>query len=75
MAKDEIWYLIRILLKDRRDISWFKNIKGVMPQSNEPDLFLILRVICFFHSKLKRYILNDVFEIQTMHILRELTYI
>ena len=43
--KVECWYPIRIVLKGRWDISWFKNPQGVVPLPNQPNIFLILRVI------------------------------
>lgn len=46
--------MICIMLKDRWDISWFKNPPGVVPLPNQPNLFLILRVISvFYHTKTK----------------------
>ena len=32
-------------VKSRCDISWFKNHQGVVPLPNQPNLFLIFRVI------------------------------
>ena len=37
-----------IVLKGRWDISWLKNPQGVVPLPNQPNLFLILRVIQVF---------------------------
>ena len=44
----ECWYSTRIVLKVRWDFSWFKNPQRVMPLPNQPNLFLILRVIYVF---------------------------
>ena len=44
----ECWYSIRIVLKGGWDTSWFKNPQGVVPLLNQPNLFLILRVIYVF---------------------------
>ena len=46
--KVECWYPIRIVLKGRWDISWFKNPQGIVSLPNQPHLFLILRVIYVF---------------------------
>ena len=46
--KVECWYPIRIVLEGRWDISWFINLQGVVPLPNQPNLFLILRVIYVF---------------------------
>ena len=46
--KMECWYPIRVVLKDRWDIIWFKNPQGVVPLYYTPNLFLILRVIYVF---------------------------
>ena len=35
-------------VKGRWDISWFKNPQRVVPLLNQPNLFLILRVISLF---------------------------
>ena len=51
--KVECWYLIREVLKGRWDISWCKNPPGVVPLPNQQNLFLILRVLCFCHTKVK----------------------
>ena len=42
---------MRIGLKDRWDISWFKNSQRVQSLPNQPNLFLILRVIYDFAIK------------------------
>ena len=46
--KVECWYPIRVVLKGRWDSSWFKNPHGVVPLPNQPNLFLILRIIYVF---------------------------
>ena len=44
----EYWFRIRIMLKCRWDFSGFKNHQGMVPLSNQTNLFLILRVIYVF---------------------------
>ena len=46
--KVECWYPMRIVLKGRWDINWFKNPQGVVPLFNQPNRFLTLRVIYVF---------------------------
>ena len=46
--KVEYWDPIRIMLKGRWDIGWFKNPQGVLPLPNQANLFLRLRVIYVF---------------------------
>ena len=41
-------YPIRIMLKGRWDINWFKNPQGLVPQVNQPNLFLALKIIYVF---------------------------
>ena len=41
-------YPIRIMLKGRWDINWFKNPQGLVPQANQPNLFLALKIIYVF---------------------------
>ena len=41
-------YPIRIVFKGRWNISWFKHSQRVVPLHNQPNLFLILRVIHVF---------------------------
>ena len=69
--KVECWYPIRIVLKGRWDISWFKNLQVLVPLPNQPNLFLILRVICFLSYK-SRNIHSYIFFII---FIDDLTYI
>ena len=55
--KVECWYPIRIVLKGRWDISWFKNLQVLVPLPNQPNLFLILRVV-FYHTKVETSIVT-----------------
>ena len=53
--KVKCWYPIRVMLKGRWDIGWFENPQRVVPLPNQPNLFLILRVIYVCHTKVRPF--------------------
>ena len=53
-------------------LSWFKNPQGTVPLPNQPNLFLILRIIyVFFHTKVEPCIFtySSSFLLLNQHIL------